>query len=281
MKHRVSSVTCALAAASLAVAPASAGLFGSSDGSHSKHNKTVGCIIGGGLGALLGAKLLKGGVAGGVLGAGAGCAAGSAIAGVLTKREQKQLHEKTQAAFDEDSRSTSYASEDNRKTVTLTREKERDETREYEMRRLSSVQAPQQDDFTVVGRTYYAKTEVRLRSAPSLAPDNVIGSYKPRQAVFVMGRTRDRRWNVIGSDDVIVGYASTDLFSPTPVPARVAKTTPPAKPEMIRNVSLASADTSKVKLKATTSCADMRQSVGGATGLATGCKSPNGGWALS
>jgi hypothetical protein len=238
------------------------------------------CETGGVLGGMLGSSMFKNNSAlGGAAGAVGGCLIARGIARELTKNERVELQGKTQDMFDSPTPSVTYESEEKHKTVTITRGDSTVTPKTWQVDALANV-TPPHDGFNVVGKTYYARRKVNLR-AYSSTEGEIVGSFRPNEAVFVMGRTYDGAWNLIGSDDVLVGYASTSLFSSSPIPPEAAKARPPAHPVLAKGQSVADAQKTKVSVNTSTTCTQVRQQVGNATGLITGCKSPNGGWNLA
>jgi hypothetical protein len=238
------------------------------------------CATGGVLGGIFGATMFKNNsAAGAVVGAAGGCLVARGIMRELTKNEQAELQHKTEDIFDASTPSVTYQSEEKQKTVTITRLDSTVTPRTWEVDSLTDV-TPPHDGFNVVAKTYYAKKKVNLRSFSS-TDGEIVGSFKPNESVFVMGRTYDGQWNLIGSDNVLVGYASTSLFSSSPLPPEAAKARPAAKPTLAKGQTVTEAEKTKVSVSTSTTCSQVRQQVGANTGLITGCKSPNGGWDLA
>ena len=257
--------------------------YGDDRNGRPKHNENAYCAGGGAAGGTAGAALFKRNrVLGAIVGGIGGCLIAKAVAHELNSREQAELARRTEAVFDEGEAQTSYYSADQHKRVTITRQPEYADRRDVEVETLRDVRAPDSGDFVVVGRTQYARTPVKLRAE---ARDGAaqIGSYRAGAAVFVMGRSRDGRWNSVGHHGVLVGYVpAASLGSRAATPARQApKTVAAAKssaPQLDSGRTVEEQPKAKIRIAADTSCAKAQQQVGGATGLVTGCRSPNGGW---
>ena len=237
------------------------------------------CETGGVLGGVLGGSIFKNNPLGSQAGALGGCLIAKGIARQLTKNERVELQTKTEAAFEGGESTTTYESEDAHKTVTLTRGEEVVQPKNWQIDALSDV-TPPHDGFNVVAKTYFARRKVNLRAFTSTDAE-IIGSFRPNEAVYVMGRTYDGAWNLIGSEHVLVGYAATNLFASSPVPASAAKAKPAAKPTLNKGQTVTDATKAKVTVSTNTTCSQVKQQVGTSTGLITGCKSPNGGWDLA
>lgn len=256
-------------------------------------NGNLACAGGGVLGGVLGSSLFRGNrFIGGMIGGLAGCLVAREVARELTKNEQQELARRTEASFDSERTYTTYHSQDTGKEVVISRGQEVTQQHDVELESLQDVRPPESGDFVVIGRTYYAKTTVRLRSEPGEG-GTVIGGFRKGQAVLIMGRTRDGQWNMVGAGGVLVGYAAADLFLAHRPAAAIAKHSPHAKsepaaeppssskpesPELANGGTLDAQAKTKVKIAAETSCAQAQQQVGTAKGVVTGCKSPNGGW---
>jgi outer membrane lipoprotein SlyB len=249
----------------------------------SEKNGALACAGGGALGGFLGSRL--GGrhnPVGSLFGAVGGCLIASAVAKELTKNEQVELAERTQASFDGGSARTTYYSKESHKSVYISRGEEVVQRREVEIATLDGVQAPAAGDFIVVGRPAYAKGAVRLHAAPD-ASSATIGGYRKGQTVMIMGRTRDGVWNLIGAHKTLVGYAATNLFAAkrpsVKKSAHTAASTPQtAAPKLDNGQQLETQKVVETKVAADTTCAQAQQKVGSASGTVTGCKSPYGGW---
>jgi uncharacterized protein YgiM (DUF1202 family) len=268
--------------------------YASPDQREQNQNGDLACAGGGVFGGAFGAAIFRRNkVFGGLLGGLAGCLIAREVAHELTKNEQEELARRTEAAFDSDNPNTSYTSQDKGKMVYIRRGQEVEQEHDVELESLQDVRAPRSGDFVVIGRTYYAKASVRLRSEPDEGGE-VVGGFRKGQAVLIMGRTQDGAWNMVGANGVLVGYAAADLFqthrpaapapkksrrktTAAPTPATSTSTTPEL-PELASGRTLEAAAKTKVKVAAQTSCAQAEQQVGTAKGSVTGCKSPNGGW---
>jgi uncharacterized protein YgiM (DUF1202 family) len=237
------------------------------------------CEAGGALGGMLGASMFKNNALATAAGGLGGCLVARQIARQLTKDERVELQNKTAEVFENSTPSVTYQSEEKHKTVTITRSEDVVQPKTWQLDALADV-TPPHDGFNVVAKTYYAKTKVNLRAFTSTDAE-ILGAFKPNQAVYVMGRTYDGAWNLIGSDDVLVGYAATSLFTSAPLPPEAAKAKPAAKPTLAKGQSMTEATKAKVTVNTSTTCSQVKQQVGTATGMITGCKSPNGGWDLA
>ena len=256
-----------------------------------RRDENAACAGGGLFGGAIGSALFgRNRVAGALVGGVGGCLIAKAIAHELNENEQRELARRTAASFEGGPTQSSYYSQDNHKQVTIIRDPEYGDRQRFDVEALQDVRAPRGDDFVVVAHTYYAREPLRLLT--STEPDAAeIGGYRKGAAVFVMGRSRDGRWDSIGHNGVLVGYVAADSLGARPVAVATAaprrsrrhgsSSTAPAAdtsnaPVLARGGSVEQQPKTTVRIAAETSCAKAHQQVGGATGLVTGCKSPTG-----
>lgn len=269
-------------------------------------SKVLGCIGGGFLGSLAAALLApkRDRRAAAVLGFGAGCAVGWSIAKHWSQKDKDGLDQASQQALDSPSGEMTWQAPESGQQVNFRAGAASEQDQDVNFQHLDSVEAPPQGS-RVISRPFRTVGQVVLRSSPdNTGTGNIIGSFNSGQTVEIVGLTPDARWAMVGEDGVIVGYAEQAGFNELSQPLRQVRTErhlvevpAPARPTHAKLATKRQRAASRIammtaspptpgqikttQVRATTQCKSLIASTGKQQDTRTGCKVPNGGWAIA
>jgi hypothetical protein len=129
---------------------------------------------------------------------------------LLTKKDNEALNERGSQLLNQAGPSTeTFVAPESGQQVTIETQAETVQQRKVDFQYDARIQKPM-DDIIVEARTYVVTVgRLNFRSSPSLASnDNIIGYFEQDANVEVVGYTPDRRWALVGDENVVVGYAA-------------------------------------------------------------------------
>lgn len=251
--------------------------------------KTVGQLGGAAVGAALGSTIGegKGKIVATVLGAAIGAWIGNEIANALTEREKKELESKTIAVLDNtpDNRTVTWNAPDTGKVVKIT-PKTVENIDNVSVTKIHEMEAPS-GKIKLFTREFEAKRNLNILSQPTQSGE-IIGSYRRGEKVHVAAETEDKKWYIIESNGIMLGYVESKNLADIKQSQSKPKTTQPnasgpttakAEPKMRKGIDLDALEAESVKVAAIQECRTVTYNMDTNTHTSPPrCKGADGEW---
>ncbi|MDB5691043.1 MAG: hypothetical protein JWO81_106 [Alphaproteobacteria bacterium] len=268
---------------------------------HEGRKKVLACAAGAAIG-IAAALLFRGrkhnGVGDVILGGIAGCAAGWALGGALRGDDSQRLDAfvNHDVAMRDENTVRAWKAPNSGETILIQPMDAGYKPIQAVFTLAPGVDTPQ-PGVVILAHPMRATTALRLRSGPDgSANANVVGTFAPNEIVQMIAQTADRKWALIGVDNVVVGYASTAYLSsslalPAEAPIHFAAMKPPATAPVRRargkapaatpalRLAVASAPPRSAVVLASTSCKTITASHGSNSSTQQRCARADMSWA--